>query len=394
MSKHNVFVVPGSIPATYPQQTVDSVQGTIANRLDDATSKADEAFNKAITYLTSLQNVMNGLNLDPLDDVSLDTDIGDIISDVLAHKPNVDDLISQINDIDDINDLTEPDMGEGSADFGLFSELVHTLNTMWLTKLAEGGTGLAESVEDAIWANFLSRQETEDARRIYELENYFAARGFTLPPGTLQGKMSELYLDISKRNTQQLNEITIEQAKLAQTNTHFLLENSYKPVVAVMSEYGERYYKNNMLCIEKYNARVGYQKLIVEAYAAKVDALSKTLTVHSSIFTGLAGLASAEIQGKLGIEELKLKEAVAKADVALKEMEYEIERARQYFALQLESAKQAAAVMAQLCASALSSVNTSATIGVQAAVETSSSVSVSSNWSDSDSYQYSETKSV
>ena len=72
--------------------------------------------------------------------------------------------------------------------------------------------------------------------------------------------------------------------------------------------------------------------------------------------------------------------------IKLKEIEYEIERAKQYYGIQIEAARTAANVMSQLCASTLSSVHTQASIGVQAGISNSSSVSVGASWQDSDIY--------
>jgi hypothetical protein len=380
MSKHNVFVIPSNIPAAYPQETVNDVKSTIQDRLDNMQAKADDAFNKALGYVDTIKELMDGISLADLPDLTLDCDIDDIVSKLLENMPDAEDLRQAIDDFDMPD---EPALDIPSVDS---SALVDQLVAYWMNKISADGTGLGTDIETQIWENFIDRQQTDDARLIYEAENYFASKGFTLPPGMLQGKMNEIYLDIAKRNTQQNKEITIEQARLAQTNTHLLLTESYKAGIGVLSDYCDRLVKTRKSYIDEYLARIEYLKIKVIAYSAKVEALAKFVSSNSTIFAALASAAGTEIQAKLGVAELKLKKAIAEADIDMKEMEYDIERAKQYFALKIEAARTAANVLAQLAASALASVNTSASVGVQASVANSSQVAVSASWQDSDSY--------
>jgi hypothetical protein len=93
-----------------------------------------------------------------------------------------------------------------------------------LNDIRNGGTGLGALVEEELYDRALKRQETENERLYQEVENYFEARGFSLPTGAMAGRLAEAAREISRNNTTINAEITIDQAKLAQTNTHFMID--------------------------------------------------------------------------------------------------------------------------------------------------------------------------
>ena len=399
MSKHNVFVVPGNIDSAYPGTVVNDVQTVVGDRLRKATSEANDLMDEAKSYLSDIKALMNGLNLDELEPLAIDEDIDSIISKLIDHIPSTDELNFAIEaieafDVDDepqgLDKLQEVERVEVTN----ASEILSMLIGRWLAKLEQDGTGLDPAVEESIWQSFLLRQQIENERLVREAENYYASKGFTLPPGTLQGKVNELLLAAEATNRDQIRTISIEQAKLAQTNTHFIMQESLKAGISILADECERIVKFRTTVIEEYKARLDYIRLKVEAYAARCEALAKSLNARTGVFSALAAAASAEIQSKLGVAELKLKERIANMDIKLKEIEYEIERAKQYYGIQIEAARTAANVMSQLCASTLSSVHTQASIGVQAGISNSSSVSVGASWQDSDSYSETVNKNV
>jgi hypothetical protein len=399
MSKHNVFVFPGNIDSAYPGTVVNNVQTVVGDRLRKATSEANDLMDEAKSYLSDIKALMKGLKLDELEPLAIDEDIDNIISKLIDHIPSTDELNFAIEaieafDVDDepqgLDKLQEVERVEVTGAKSILDSLIGK----WLTKLTQDGTGLDPVVEENIWKSFLFRQQIENERLVREAENYYASKGFTLPPGTLQGKVNELLLAAEATNRDQIRTISIEQAKLAQTNTHFIMQESLNAGIRILADECERIVKFRTTVMEEYTARLDYIRLKVAAYEARCNALAKLLNARTGVFSALAAAASAEIQSKLGVAELKLKERIANMDIKLKEIEYEIERAKQYYGIQIEAARTAANVMSQLCASTLSSVHTQASIGVQAGISNSSSVTVGASWEDSDSYSETVNKNV
>jgi len=108
------------------------------------------------------------------------------------------------------------------ADYG--SDIWADLLAKVLNDIRNGGTGLGALVEEELYNRALARQETENERLYQEVENYFEARGFTLPVGAMAGRLAEAVREVSRNNTEINSKITIDQAQLAQTNTHFMID--------------------------------------------------------------------------------------------------------------------------------------------------------------------------
>ncbi|OEU67541.1 MAG: hypothetical protein BA863_12315 [Desulfovibrio sp. S3730MH75] len=92
-----------------------------------------------------------------------------------------------------------------------------------LNDIRNGGTGLGALIEEELYDRALRRQETENERLYREVESYFEARGFSLPVGAMAGRLAEAAREISRNNITTNAEIAINQADLAQKNTHFMV---------------------------------------------------------------------------------------------------------------------------------------------------------------------------
>ena len=104
------------------------------------------------------------------------------------------------------------------------SDLSDALCDWLLDKVANGGTGLSQEVEDSIFARGKARQQTENERAVTEANTYFASRGWNLPQGMLMAKLDMINREIERANSLLNNEIIIKQAELAQENTKFAIQ--------------------------------------------------------------------------------------------------------------------------------------------------------------------------
>jgi hypothetical protein len=103
------------------------------------------------------------------------------------------------------------------------SDLVDALNAAIEDLIENGGTGLDADVEDAIWERARARKAITNERVYQEALEFWSARGWTIPPGALGGRLTEA-LAIQTQEDSQINyEIMIEQARLAQKNTEFAM---------------------------------------------------------------------------------------------------------------------------------------------------------------------------
>lgn len=177
-------------------------------------------------------------------------------------------------------DLTEPDL---PANFSFSEEAYNSdirvaLFTKILEDIANGGTGLDVNVEEDIYNRFLARQQTENNRLYQEIQNQFSATGFELPSGAYAARMLQISNDISLKNDQASREIVINQAELAQKNTHFTIQQAVlleQVVSTFFNSQQDRALKASALSTENavaiYNAVVARQNLLLEKYKTEAQ---------------------------------------------------------------------------------------------------------------------------
>jgi hypothetical protein len=157
------------------------------------------------------------------------------------------------------------------------SEIWETFLQKVLKGLNEGGTGLAPEVEQAIYNRAIYRQQIENDRAVRDAENYFAAKGFTLPPGAVASRVQEISIEILRANTDLNEKIAIGQAELAQKNEHFYVEMARQAEVILREFFNTQ--ENRMLeaakttvlmGIEVFKAYINKQSLNIEVFKARL----------------------------------------------------------------------------------------------------------------------------
>ena len=255
-----------------------------------------------------------------------------------------------------------------------------------IAKLEAEGTGLGADVEEAIWNRMLARQELKNADMYYKAENYFASRGFTLPPGALSGKLNEISIEIARNNTNTNNDIAVEQARLAQTNTHFLLSESWKAIVGTIENEANSIVAMNKTKYDKYLAQLEATKVQISQEVSVIENIAKGLAVLVQLYGHDVQLGGIDIDAKYKYNEARMKESIAQAEIELKEAEIAIRETERIFMTQLQTYDNASKMLAQVCASALSSVSANASLGFSAGATSSAQGSVNSNYNDTDQY--------
>ena len=289
------------------------------------------------------------------------------------------------------------------------SQLLIDLKAALLAYVQDGGTGLAADVEAAIWARARARKDLQNEKVYDEALNFFAARGFALPPGVLGGRLTEALAEQTRADAQINYEVMIEQARLAQTNTHFTITSS------IQLEGQEREYFDKIanrafekaktvvdVIINLYNTKM--QGYIAKMEGKKIEAdVAKTrgaLQISKNentvaVFEARINRYEVELKSEIGIAETigkiygyKVAGYEAKARVAIADLNAQVEifkgrvaqsdnqtkltiaEATMTLGAYIEAAKMQAAaaegaanISAQLAASALSAVNATATLG-------------------------------
>lgn len=167
-----------------------------------------------------------------------------------------------------------------------------------LSKYLDGGTGLKAEVEEAIYNRARARNDLE-AKKVQDAAMAdAAARGFTLPNGSMFSAMNRARQDAANNNAKTASEIAIAQAEMEQKNLQFAVTTSaglrtamINATLSYMQNLGQingqalDYAKSVLSSIvETYNTAV-------KAYTVQLEGYKTEATVFETLMRGaLAGV--------------------------------------------------------------------------------------------------------
>jgi hypothetical protein len=360
-----------------------TVGGLVDEKFATAITYTANAWGQLLTYLNSLEKI--DFTPQPYEPINVaDPGISPYYQDTVGVKPTIADISSYISNLNNvilpifpvIQIPSQVEIGTGADDVKtkLFDKLA--------SLITNGGTGLGADIETLLWDRMRQRQELQNAKLYLDTENYFAGRGFDLPPGALSGRLTEINAEITRADSNTNNDITVEQARLAQTNTQFYLSESWKAAVASLGEEGTRLVSYNKSIMDTYIAQLEGIKITISKYVSIIESILKSAATQVDLWKAEITLAGLIVDSGYKEDELRVRMSVAGAEIALKQMDGSIEQAKNYLALQVESIKGAVSALSQVCASALTSVNASASLGISTSVGEAAHASISSSYTD------------
>lgn len=348
-----------TITETIPERIATQAQASrdfIGTKWTDADDKADTAFDAALAAIRDIVEL--GIPAITVPTVTWE----DIVVDFSIHVTKPD-----LPDVEFNFPTTKPTMGE-LREYPIFEFPLSDFNALnnetiaaIRAKLAAGGTGLGAAVEAAIWDRMRSRNDAKNLAAYEEAMNYFAARGWELPPGALAGRLAMIQSEILRSETDISNDIAVKQAELALDNEKFIYELAYKTCTEYQRNTVEVIAQQNKAVVDVFVAQMDGYKADVTAEAARVDALGKIIVALMDGYKAEAQAEAAVVDAKSREVEARIKLQLGKAEVAMKITDVEVEIAKFTYGMQVEMFKTIAQVSAQLAASALAAVNASVT---------------------------------
>lgn len=191
------------------------------------------------------------------------------------------------------------------------SDIWPTLMSKILKNLQDGGTGLPEDVELGIWERAKTRALEDYTSSLRDIEAKFGQNGLGLPSGAYTSALLALEADWARKIADLGYTISEEQAKLAQTNSHFILEQGLKCEELIRNFFNSQQdrildaaYKAVQTNIEVYkaaitehNAKVLQFQAEVTAYETKIKTIQARLDAYKTSIEGLK--VSADVQALL-----------------------------------------------------------------------------------------------
>lgn len=352
----------------------------VSDKFARAVDLSNSAWNQTLAYLNALQNVAITPVM-PNVDIDMEHTPIDITTDFEARRPSP--------PSDESLTLREPTrpvletlLTLEMLDFPRTT--LETIRSNTLARIAnelvEGSTGLNADVEQAIFDRARGRKDLNNQAKYEEAENYFASRGFELPPGALVGRLNEIIIESLREDADLNNDILVEQARLAQENSRFILEKAVSTVNEIEMNHVNSILSYNKNVIDKYVAELEAYKNELLAESTRLETILKVYLGQVEAFKAEAQVAAVEVEVQAKIVELKIKQAQITAELAIKEAEIGIEQARLLHSITLDAVKAGAQVSAQITASALSSVNASASVGFSGGASESVNYGESFSW--------------
>ncbi len=291
-------------------------------------------------------------------------------------------------------------------------EYVSGLLDFYIAKLEtdiQGGTGISSQAEQAIYDRARRRLEQDYEARSNEIRDQYASMGWMMPVGPMNLKLDQARREYERRLDDLNRDIVVQTSNLEQENRKIIEDGTSKLQAILVDLHNQK--RNRLLdvakstiayAVEVYNARVSGFKTLMEAfkveadveiarinaqlernktaaqtYAAELEAKRIDVTTmieeakaKADVYRSLVGGYEARTRLLATVEDVKLKEfsakgdqAVKNAEILLKQAEVAIQAAMNKLAMQVEASKTGASVAAQIIASALNSVNTSASLG-------------------------------
>jgi hypothetical protein len=148
-----------------------------------------------------------------------DIDFGDVpepeYEDVVIPDMPALPTVYEVDRITLYDEMSVPESELVIEDLVYVTTLSDTIETRLKAILADGVSGLSTTVEQAIYDRAVARKTAETIAAYTETENYFAARGFSIPPGAMSGRLLEIQAQADNALTDINNDILRMQGELA-----------------------------------------------------------------------------------------------------------------------------------------------------------------------------------
>lgn len=176
-----------------------------------------------------------------------------------------------------------------------------------LDMVRNGGTGISEDVENAIWDRELERNEQQLEDSLDKTRTAWAKTGFSLPDGMLANSIAELQKEYMNKRLDTAREIAIKQAELEQQNLFKSLELSiqaYSKIYELLMSYEEMVFKSQEATAKFANEYIDLQ---LKAYQSKVEAYKAQAATYEMIIRAEMSkveLYKAQLEGQKLIGEI------------------------------------------------------------------------------------------
>jgi len=298
-----------------------------------------------------------------------------------------------------------PDLAVGEISGGnntYVSSLLTALKSKLLTDIKTGVVGLSPDVEEAIWKREYERSLLEHNDAKDRIAANWSKTGWPIPGGALFAALKEEELKFSYKRQDMSRDIAIKSFELAVANTHFVIQQALgveTMLVQYANEVANRVYqvtkatvdsqisafnarvdkvaKQAVVILQKAKAKMDYNLGLIQiftdqvnAYGAqmraesdRINAVARGYEAETSVFNSIVNFESTKATLGLKFVQAKIEQAIANANILIKNKEIELKNYEVINSLKEAALKAIGEIAAQLVAGALASVHAQAHIG-------------------------------
>ena len=427
---------PDDIDIDRPFNAYQSACEVVIKKYNLSQGRSDELYADIVGPNSIMQKLMDMWN-DPLLKITIpsdhfvvgnitDPDIGDFLptpitipDDLEIHlpppppDPGYTGIVLTDLTIPSVGTLIEPVISMNPGDLSYASSLLTLIQQKLEHDIEFGGTGLNESVETAIFQRELERSQQVHSDTMDRLSSQWAKAGFDLPNGVLANLYQEEELNYTNKRLDASRDISIKQAELAQTNTHFAIEQGIsietqlmnianlfsqrlldasretskaqiELYVAQMQRYKIEVDIYSALVLSRieqakgliaiYTSQVLAYKSQVEAEAARVKALTEVVNAEVERYKADAEVYRTVSDVELRKFEARIRKGIAEAELSEKEWALKLRKWEIEHQISFEGMRAQAEVLAHLIAGMLSAVSAAASISGSGSTSTTTSI--------------------
>ena len=206
--------------------------------------------------------------------------------------------------------------------------------------ITKGGTGLNPVVEGQIWERDRGRILREAGRAEQEAVSAFAARGFPLPPGALNGALIRIQADTRDKLAQASRDVAIKQAETEIENVRFAVQQA----------------------IDLYGTAIGAAKDYMMAMAGSANSPVQLLPSVTDSQSRLISAASDYYRSRIAAKELQLKAAIPNAEYRQQANSKNLDARVQSIKNSVDAAVEAAKALSVQAAALLNSLHVNSSV--------------------------------
>lgn len=227
---------------------------------------------------------------------------------------------------DPVLDAVAPSIREYTPGKQYTSSLLTTLRTTLEARIAGGGTGLSQEVENAIWDRGRER-EARGAREALDALDKMEALGYPFPPGAFLDGRIKIITETDAANRGHSREAMIKSAEMAHETVLKALDSAVQiegTLINYTNSTEQRLFDATKYATEAgvaiYNARVEAYGRLVQVYQTKVQIFTAQIQAETAKVEAYRAQIAAE-EAKAQINTALVQQYKVSADVALSNIE-------------------------------------------------------------------------